>query len=81
MSLLPADDFFVGLCFVNFDVNDGRIFFNDSALRWINDLALFSTVFDIDGFGGSTLGVATALAGSLGCGVVFVNFAIEYGDT
>lgn len=31
-SVLP-DGCRDGLCFVNFDVNDGRIFFNDSALR------------------------------------------------
>lgn len=81
MSLLPTADFFDGLCFISLDVNVGRIFFNDSALRWINDLALLSTVFVIDdGFGGSTFAAATTLTGGFGCGAVFVNFAMEYGD-
>lgn len=37
---VDADELFV---FDSFEVNDGRIFLNDSALRWINDFGFCST--------------------------------------
>lgn len=68
-SSLPPGDCFDELCLVNFVVNVGRILFNDSALRWINDLALFSTVFETDAaLTGSTLAATDVLGGTFGVG-------------